>query len=308
MRWGAVLAGTVFAIGLWALLQTIGMGIGLAAVDTDDAGNLRGIGIGTGVWTLVAPLIAMFFGAMLAGRLANTREASVGAMHGGVLWALTSAVGLWATISIVTMVASGVTRAGGAALGAGSSAVSGALGAGTSADPLSALGIDEQDLLGPINERLQQQGKPRITADGLRATLRSSAQRAVREGRFDRSLFEQELARNTALTRDDVRELSQQISDRYDSAMGQARDQIGEIGGKAQTAALTAADATGKALLWGGLMFLLALGAAAGGGALGARISSRRDDDDRTRGAVAAVPVVPTPVVTRNPDDRFITP
>src|SRR5690606_15493372 len=84
MRWGAVLAGTALAIGLWVLLHILGVGLGLAVIDTDDAGNLRGIGIGTGIWVLIAPLIAMFLGALLAGFLSGTRDSKVGAMHGSV--------------------------------------------------------------------------------------------------------------------------------------------------------------------------------------------------------------------------------
>src|SRR5688500_9590820 len=82
MRWSAVFAGTALAVGLWILLQMLGMGIGLSAVDTDDAGSLRGVGIGTGIWSVIAPLIAVFVGALLVGRLSGTRDRKVGAMHG----------------------------------------------------------------------------------------------------------------------------------------------------------------------------------------------------------------------------------
>src|SRR5436190_6171171 len=96
IRWSAVLAGSALAVGLWILLQTLGMGLGLAAVDTDDAGSLKGVGIGTGIWSLIAPLIAMFFGAYVAGRLAVTHDRRIGAIHGSVMWGLATVVGLWA--------------------------------------------------------------------------------------------------------------------------------------------------------------------------------------------------------------------
>jgi hypothetical protein len=104
LRWSAVIGGAAFAIGVWILLQTLGMGVGLSAVDVDDAGNLKGIGIGTGVWSLIAPLIAMFVGALLAGRLCGSRGRAVGAMHGAVMWALALMFGLWALLSIVSAV------------------------------------------------------------------------------------------------------------------------------------------------------------------------------------------------------------
>lgn len=116
MRWSAVFAGAIVSVALWVLLQMLGMGIGLAAIHVDDAGSLRDGGIGTTVWTVVAPFIAMFVGGVIAGRLAASRERTVGAMHGFVMWALTSLLGILATVSMVSMLASGAWRAGVVAL------------------------------------------------------------------------------------------------------------------------------------------------------------------------------------------------
>lgn len=311
MRWGAVLAGTVLSIGLWILLQTIGMGIGLAAVDTDDAGNLRGIGIGTGVWSVIAPLIAIFLGAMLAGRLAGTRHGGVGAMHGAVMWALTSVLGLWAMISIVQTVTSTATRVGSAAVGATSSVVSGAVSAGGDADIMKTLGVDENDLLGPVNQQLQEQGKPPITAEQLRSAMKNAAQRGLREGKLDREMLKQELAKQTALSPTDVEQLSQQIGDRYDAAATDVREKVSDVGEKAEDVALTAADKTGKVLLGAGIALLLGLLAGLGGGALGARMAARERREDIGPLSTTPVPppgetVVTTTTHDRDADDRFI--
>lgn len=271
MRWSAVFAGTVFAIGLWILLQALGMGLGLAAVDTDDAGSLKSAGIGTGIWSLIAPLIAMFVGAILVGRLCGSRDRKVGAMHGAVMWALSSAVGVWALVSVLSAMASGVARVGGAAASTASSAVAGAAGGGGAGDVMDKLGVDTNDLLGPINQRLQREGKPPVTADQLDKSVRAVAQRGLKEGRFDRQLLVQELARNTALSPADAQELADQIGGKYD----QIASQVGET---AKGAALQAADKTGKVLLGGGIMLLLSLAASVGGAALGVR--SRRAETE----------------------------
>jgi hypothetical protein len=283
MRWSAVFAGSVLAIALWVLLQMLGMGLGLAAIDTDDGGNIRAIGIGTGIWALLVPLIAMFLGGLFAGRLASTRDARVGAMHGCVLWAVTSAIGVFAVISIISTLASGVVRAGSSAVTATTSAIGGAAQAGQRNDVASALGIDANDLLAPVNQRLREEGKPTITAEQLHASIQGVARRGLREGRFDRELFAQELARNTSLSRADVEDLAGQISDRYDSASDRVRHEAGQFADRAGQTALEVADKTGKGLLMGGLMFLLALGAAAGGGALGARAAARPHDNTVVR-------------------------
>jgi hypothetical protein len=276
MRWGAVIAGTVLAVGLWILLQTLGMGLGMAAIDTDDAGSLKGAGIGTGIWSIIAALIAMFIGAMLAGRLAGTREPRVGAMHGSVMWALATGVGLWAMFTVVSSLASGAARIGGVAADATSSVVSGAVAGGDNiGDAGRALGIDSSDMLAPINERLRAQGKPGITADQLNATARAVAQRGVRQGKVDREVLVEELARNTQLSRADAEDIANQLGAKYDEMSTKVGAKVGEVTQDAKHAALEAADKTGKALLLGGLMMLLSLLSALAGGALGARNTAK---------------------------------
>jgi hypothetical protein len=110
VRWSAIFAGTAVAVGLWILLQIFGMGAGLAAVDTDRLGSLRGISIGTTVWSLLAPLIAMFVGGWVAGKLAGTLDDRMGMLHGVIVWALTSVLGVMATVSLVSALASGVAH------------------------------------------------------------------------------------------------------------------------------------------------------------------------------------------------------
>jgi hypothetical protein len=308
MRWSAVFAGTALAVGLWILFQTLGMGLGLAAVDVDDSGNLKGIGIGTGIWSVIAPLLAMFLGAFLAGRLAGTRDKRVGAMHGSVMWALATAVGLWAVLSLVGALASGVAQVGGAAASATGAVVSGAAKAGgklDAGDAMSALGIDTNDLVAPINERLEAAGKPPITAAQINATVRAVAQRGLHQGRVDREVLVEELAQNTALSRADAEDIATRFGARYEEVANRAQQMGQQIGEKAKAAGLQAADKTGKALLLGGLMMLLSLGAAAAGGALGVRSSVRREGPggsesyDRTQTATLVTPPAESTIITR---------
>jgi hypothetical protein len=315
MKWSAVFAGAILGIGLWILLQTLGVGIGLASVDVDEAGNLRGIGIGTGIWSLIAPLIAMFLGAYLAGRLAGTFSRKVGAMHGSVVWALATLVGLWAMLSLVGAMAHGAMRVGGAAVSAGTSVVSGAASAGASAQPMEALGIDANDLLGPINERLQREGKPPITAKQLNQTVKAVAQRGVREGSLDREMVIDEVVRNTNLSRADAEDVANDVMARVQSAQQRAGQAVDRVQERAEDAARVAADKTGKALLLGGIMMLLSLGAAIAGGALGVPKHAIRDRDrdldrdlDRTDVPPSTLSGPGTTVVTPGADTRIREP
>jgi hypothetical protein len=107
LRWSAVFAGAAVAVALWVLLQMLGMGAGMAAIDLDDAGSLRSVSVGTTVWTLFAPLVALFVGGLVAGKLATTWDVRSGATHGFVTWAIASLVGMFATISMVGMLTRG---------------------------------------------------------------------------------------------------------------------------------------------------------------------------------------------------------
>jgi len=107
LRWSAVFGGATVAVALWVLLQVLGMGAGLTALDLDDAGSVRNVGIGTSVWTLIAPLISLFVGGIVAGRLATSRDGRNGAMHGFLVWALASIAGLLATVSMIGMLTAG---------------------------------------------------------------------------------------------------------------------------------------------------------------------------------------------------------
>jgi MFS family permease len=110
LRWTAVFAGAVVAIALWVVLQLIGMGAGLAAVDLDDSGSLRNVGVGTTVWSVLAPLIALFVGGLVAGRLATTFDHKVAVGHGVVTWAIASLAGVIAVAWLVSAIAHGAVN------------------------------------------------------------------------------------------------------------------------------------------------------------------------------------------------------
>jgi hypothetical protein len=278
------------------LLQLLGLGIGLASVNVDDAGSLRGVGIGTTVWSLVTPLIAMFCGGLIAGRFAQTPDRKLAAAHGLVMWAITSIVGLTATVSMVTMLAGSVATAGGVAVQATGSALSSAADQIDSTQALDTLGISADDLLAPINQQLTAQGKPPVNAAQLRAAMRGVA-RDVARGGFDRERLIDQLAANTALSRAEAADVAGQIEARWNAVAVRARD----LGQRAEHAALTAADATGKALAMVGLSLLLSLGASVGGAALALRRSKQTGGPDKQRGARHPEPGNPPPSIETSP-------
>jgi len=104
-RWSAIFAGTVVSVAFWVLFQVLGLGIGLASVDVDDAGTLVRASIGTSAWSLIAPVLALFLGGLVAGRLSGTFDRGSRAVHGMVVWALTLSLGIVTTLGIVSAIA-----------------------------------------------------------------------------------------------------------------------------------------------------------------------------------------------------------
>src|SRR6185436_6166856 len=125
ISWGAVFAGLFVALGTAILLHSLGLAAGLTAINPDSPRSLRGVGIGTGIWTVIVPLIALFVGGLVTARMSGPIDRGIAAMHGAVLWGLTTVAGV---VLVGTAIASAVgagVRAGSATLGAATRAMSG---------------------------------------------------------------------------------------------------------------------------------------------------------------------------------------
>jgi len=258
--WAAVLAGAAISIGIWFLLHILGLGAGLTIINPDDAGSLRGAGLTTGIWSLIVPIIAMFVGGFASAKVAGPITRLGGAIHGAVLWSLATMASTMLLVSLVSSLLGGVTRLGGQAM-----SVAGQAMGDVPAKLMQQSGIGTDDLVAPINERLRAAGKPAITSAQLGAATRDALQSAAREGRLDREMLTRSLADKTALSQTDAREIATTIEQRWNEQSAQLREKADQAG----TAALQAAETTGKGLL--GLFFamLLGLGAAIGGTTLG---------------------------------------
>jgi hypothetical protein len=265
--WSAILAGATVAVGVWLVLHMLGIGVGLTAIDPDDAGTLRGVGIGAGIWSAIAPLVALFIGGLVAGRVAPTINSANAAIHGAVVWALT---GIAALVLLSAAVSSAVQGAAatGAAVGRGAAAAVGVADEGVALDQL---GLSGDDLVAPINRRLQAEGMPPVTAKSLEAAARDTLRRAVREGRLDRELLVSSLARNTSLSRADAEQIANRIEQRY----SEVRARAGAAKVDVTRTALQAAETAGQVLLVLSVLMLLGLGASIAGAVVSVRRERR---------------------------------
>jgi hypothetical protein len=256
ISWGAIFAGAVAALGVWIMLYALGLALGLSSLDPNDPSTLKSSGAFTGIWSLVTPLLALFVGGMVAGRGAGIVTKLGGAIHGVVVWGLTAIAGGWLLANLVATLVGGVAAVGKTAMQAGTGAAIGAAQtqSGKQAGSVAAgFGLDVDDALRPINQRLQAEGKPTVTAEQLRAAANDVVQQAWRQGRVDRALLVNGIAQNTALSRPDAEQIATRIEAQFDSA----KANLGEKAHSVETGALRAAETTGKAF-WGifGALFL----------------------------------------------------
>jgi hypothetical protein len=269
-RWGAAFAGAFIAAALWLLLYLVGTGIGLTAVDPNHPESVRGAGIGAGVWTIIAPIIALFFGGLVAGRLAPSPSRTVRGMHGALVWAISTLAMVWMILVVVGRLLSGAISITTNVAGAAAGAAGGVIGS-VNTSTLESIGIQPDDLLGPVNERLRAQGKPEVTAPQLQAAAKDALSNAVRTGNIDREQLVRSLANNTSLSEADAEDVANQI----DRGWQRTKRQAGQLGERAQTSALQAADVTGKAMLWLSLAMFLGLIASVVGALIPGREESR---------------------------------
>src|SRR5215216_1788218 len=81
ISWGGIWAGVLTVLGMLLFLATLGLAIGITAVDPSDA-DAQSIGMGAAIWSGVALLISLFVGGMAATRLGMVFDRATGAFEG----------------------------------------------------------------------------------------------------------------------------------------------------------------------------------------------------------------------------------
>jgi hypothetical protein len=307
ISWRAILGGAAVALALQTPLVLLGLGIGL--INADAIGQVADIALVTWIWWMVAGVIALFFGAWVAGHLVAPATPLDGAMNGFVVWAVLTLVMLWMATAAATSVIGGawstVTGASRALVEGGSTSTEvmvrqqsgrqspqrqgqpvvelsqpggAGQGGGVQVDVnWSAIGRD-------VEQFLAQQG---VDARGLNLEqqfedfgdqpiqnteeLYSNLKGWLTDSSPGaRQRIERYLADNTDLT-------EQEIEQRLDRWERQAREARREVGAAVEQGA----DAVGKAALWTAAGSLVGLLAAGAGGAVGAASASPRRRKDR---------------------------
>jgi hypothetical protein len=257
ISWGGIWAGVLTVMGTLLFLTTLGLAIGISAVDplNSDPGAL---GTGAAIWTGLSLLIALFVGGMAATRLGMVFDKAAGAFEGALVWVLSFLVILWLASSGVRLVASGISGLFGGVTQTISSAASGM-------DDLSSGDVNQ--MLSRLND--PQTARTLATATGMSEQEVSSALSSV--------------AQRVEAARDNPQQAATEVRQGTRELMDRARAQLPAVADRAQE------GATRTAWITFGAMVISLLAAIAGAMLGRSRVEKRLV---RTASSVAAASTV----------------
>lgn len=258
VSWGAILAGVAAALVTQLLLNVLGIGIGLSALDVDQTASnpsASGFSLTAGIWFVVTGIVASLLGGVVAGRLSGTSDDNTARWHGFVSWCVaTLLLAYLLTTAVSGLVGGALSTLGSTVGGAGRAAVSAVSGVAANANG-DALSAQVRQLVNPDQAESVQDSVVayvRATASGDTAGAAAARDRAVTA-----------LARTANISPDEARNRIGQLEQQYRQTVDQTKAQ-----------ATRAAEATRKGVSMAGILgfVALALGAAAAwfGGGIGA--------------------------------------
>lgn len=307
VSWGAIFAGTVVAVVVQLMLNALGVGFGMSALDPTAANPFSGLGLGTILWLIISTLIALFAGGWVAGRLAGIPRRADGAIHGFIAWGLATLVTLYLITSAVTTVVGGAFGLAGQGLqAAGQVAGQGVAAAAPEArQVLQEQGVTLESIKQEAQQLLQQSGleqEVERTVDTVQTeasdvartpgNAQQDVERAVEQflqtGRAaDRENLVNIMVARTDMSRAEAQRTVEQYQSRYQQVRqraGRALDSLQQTARQASGQATEALSTVGYASFFAMLVGALA---AAAGGAMGtpkdlpAAADARRREDAR---------------------------
>jgi len=246
ISWGGVFGGVLAGIGTLLLLTSLGLAIGISAVDPRDT-NAGAIGTGAATWTALSLLISLFIAGWASTRLSMLWERTTAMFEGAIVWVMSLIVILYLTANGVGLLASGASGLLGSAAQTAGAAMAPALDAG---------GMSS----GSVDDMLQKMRDPQTAAMVANATGMSQQEASQELSRISGQV---EAARNDPA-----------------QAAAQARQGLGDLAARVkQNASQAAADVKPAATKTAWLTFaalVLSLVTAIGGAAVGRRNVERR--------------------------------
>ncbi|MBS0350854.1 MAG: hypothetical protein JSR33_06680 [Proteobacteria bacterium] len=261
ISWRGIFAGIVTALVIEALLNLLGLGIGLVSF-TPDKDVAVGIGIGSAIWLIIVSIIALFVAGWVAAIASGRVLKTVCAMQGFITWGLASLIVFFTMTSTMGAIVGGITSLAGSGLKSAGNAV---------------LNKKENDKATniPSLSSLQARLKPGTSydkmADDIKPAIEAYAAADNDQEKNDaRQALSMAIAQNTDLT---SQEANQKVAD-LEQSYNKMKD-------KAKEAARKTSRVMGIALIITFFSFLLGAIAAVLGGITGSRNCSAEDKGER---------------------------
>jgi hypothetical protein len=201
VSWGGIFAGVLVAMGVSMLLASLGVAIGISAVDPGET-EAATLGMGAAIWGGMQLLIALFIGGMVATRVGAIIDRTTGFFEGVLVWVVSLILMAYLAGSGIASVASGAFNVLGGATRT--------FGAVIQTDP----GAASVDVAGTIDEMLEQLRSPELvnqvasitglSVNETRNTLNETATR-VEASRSDPAQATEEARRGIAALFDRAR-------------------------------------------------------------------------------------------------------
>jgi len=172
VAWGGVWSGFLVAVGVFLLLSTLGLAIGISSADIGPNQSLNAGALGTGaaIWSGVTLLIALFVGGLVATRAGAIYDKAAGVVEGGLVWVLS-------VLAILYMATSGIGMLAGAVSGTFSGLTRGAQAAVSNIDVGTLTSGDASQIVARLNDPStvklvaaatgMRQDEARSTLDGI---------------------------------------------------------------------------------------------------------------------------------------------
>ncbi len=264
VSWGAILAGAAVAIVVGAVLNLLGVGIGMLSVDA-TAGRTPGattFGIAAAAWTLVATILAMLVGGWTTGRLSRPNDQTNVGLHCLAMWAVASIVGAMIAWGAASGIAAAAGRATGAVVQGGATAIGGAAQAGASQ-------IDPRALAERLSGQLNRADVASLSPEQAGVEISRLATQRMVQGELnaeDRQRLEALVARVGGISEDEARQRITAAEQQATQAVQRAEQEVRE-----------AADAAAAAGAIGAIWLFVTLLAGAAAAVVGGTMCVRHD-------------------------------
>lgn len=181
LSWGSIIAGAVSAAAVFTVLSLLTAALGFGLFAPTSSNPMAGVGMGTGIWTIITLIISFCAGGFVAGYSAR----STGLLHGAITWAVT-------ILLLITLVFNAVASALGMAgnvIGSVAGTAGDAVGnvAGSVSDVAGDAGskalekagaeisdVDTEELQGNLEQYLADTEVPELQPDYLEGQLQES--------------------------------------------------------------------------------------------------------------------------------------